>query len=86
MHEFSLMANLLTKIDNLAREQRAEKIVGVKVRLGALAHISPDHFRHHFVDGTRGTKVEGAHLEIETSDDINDPHAQDILLESIDVA
>ena len=85
MHEFSLMADLLGKIEELALEQRASRVVGVKVKLGALAHISSDHFRDHFVEGVRGTKAEGALLEIEVSDDIDDLNAQDILLESIEV-
>lgn len=85
MHEFSLMANLLSRIDELVREQRAAKVVGVTVRLGALAHMSPDHFRGHFIDGAKGTIVEGAHLDIVASGDTSDPNAQDILLESIKV-
>ena len=86
MHEFSLMTNLLKKIDELALKEHADRVVGVKVKLGALAHISADHFRDHFVDGTRGTKAQGARLEVEVSHDTNDPHAQDILLDSIEVA
>ena len=86
MHEFSLMANLLAKIDELALEQHADRVVGVKVKLGAFAHISADHFRGHFVDGTKGTKAEGARLDIEVSEDTEDPHAQDILLDSIEVS
>ncbi|RMF77098.1 MAG: hydrogenase maturation nickel metallochaperone HypA [Planctomycetota bacterium] len=86
MHEFSLMADLLRKIEELARRQQAQRVVCVRVRLGALSHISPAHFREHFVHGAAGTCAEGARLEVETSDDPDDPHAQDILLRSIDVA
>jgi hydrogenase nickel incorporation protein HypA/HybF len=86
MHEFSLMANLLKKIDELAIEQHADRIVGVKVRLGALAHISPGHFREHFMEGTKGTKAEGARLDVEVSENTDDPNAQDILLQSIEVS
>lgn len=85
MHEFSLMADLLRKIDRLALEQKAEKVVGVKVRLGALSHISAGHFREHFEEGVKGTKADGARLDIRVSQDAKDPHAQDILLESIEV-
>ena len=86
MHEFSLMANLLKKIDELALQEHADRVVSVKVKLGALAHISADHFRGHFVDGTRGTKAEGARLDVGVSEDTSDPNAQDILLESIEVS
>jgi len=32
-----------------------------------------------------GTVAEGARLKIETNDDETDPHAQDILLDSVEV-
>ena len=85
MHELSLMADLLSKINQLGRDQSANRIVGVKVRLGALAHISAAHFRQHFVEGIKGTRAEGARLDVVLGHDVADPHAQDILLESIDV-
>lgn len=85
MHEMSLINNLLGKMETIAREQNAKKISKVKIRLGALSHISAGHFREHFVEGVKGTAAEGAELEIETSNDLEDPHAQDILLISVDV-
>ena len=48
MHEFSLMADLLRKIEQLAKDADADKVTAVKVKLGALSHITPDHFREHF--------------------------------------
>lgn len=85
MHEFSLMADLLRKIEAVARQHDAPRVVGVRVRLGCMAHISPSHFREHFVEGTRGTVAEGARLDVELSQDPADPHAQDILLQSVEV-
>jgi len=85
MHEFSLMADLLKKIQLIARQEDARQVKRVMVTLGALAHISPGHFREHFEQGTRGTVAEGAHLDIEVSNDANDPHAQEIRLVSIEV-
>jgi hydrogenase nickel incorporation protein HypA/HybF len=85
MHELGLMADLLRKIEDLAAEQKAEKVKKIDVWLGALAHISPDHFRGHFVDGVTGTVAEDAELIIELSTDIDHPQAQQILLRSIDV-
>jgi hydrogenase nickel incorporation protein HypA/HybF len=57
----------------------------VKVKLGALAHISEEHFREHFEQAAAGTPAEGARLDIDVSADESDPHAQDILLQSVDV-
>jgi hydrogenase nickel incorporation protein HypA/HybF len=85
MHEMTLMNDLVGKIDSIAREQGGAQVVGVQVWLGALSHISPDHFREHFEIGTRGTLAEGAHLDIETDNDPNNPNAQEILLKSIEV-
>jgi hydrogenase nickel incorporation protein HypA/HybF len=85
MHEMSLMNDLMNKISAVAREQGGAQVVGVHVWLGALSHISPDHFREHFLEGARGTIAEGAHLEIETDNDPNNPNAQEILLRSIEV-
>jgi hydrogenase nickel incorporation protein HypA/HybF len=85
MHEFSLINDLMWKIDAIAREQGARRVVGVKVRLGALSHISPDHFRDHFEAAATGTIAEAARLDIETLREERDPHAQDILLDSVEV-
>ncbi len=86
MHEFSLINDLMRKIAAIATEQKAEKVTSVTVRLGALAHISADHFREHFVHAARNTVADGAQLKVLTSTDEADPRAQDILLESVDVA
>lgn len=86
MHEISLIHDLMRKIEMIAHEQGAGRVTRVTVQLGALSHISADHFREHFVEGTRGGVADGAELTIETSEDIHDPHAQDIMLLSVDVA
>jgi hydrogenase nickel incorporation protein HypA/HybF len=85
MHEFSLMSGLLSQIEKVATDNQADKVTKIKVRIGAMAHISSDHFREHFEHGVKGTIAEGAELEVEMNEDKNDPNAADILLESIDV-
>lgn len=85
MHEMSLIHDLMRKIETIAREQNAVKVVGAKVRLGALAHISADHFREHFEEESKGTIAGGARLEVELLTDENDPQAQDIILDSVEV-
>jgi hypothetical protein len=47
--------------------------------------FSREYFREHFEQAALGTPVEGARLEIDVSSDETDPHAQDILLEGVDV-
>jgi len=85
MHEFSLIHDLMRKIESVAREHGGGKIVSVKVKVGALSHISPEHFREHFVTAAAGTVAANARLEIETLKDQADPRAQDILLESVEM-
>ena len=86
MHEFSLLKDLLGKIKTVAKENGSDKVIGIKVKLGALAHISPAHFREHFDHAVIGTVAEGARLDIETLQDERDPHAQEIILDSVEVA
>lgn len=85
MHEQSLMNDLMAKIQQVAAQQEGARVVGVKVWLGALSHMSPEHFAEHFETSSSGTVTEGARITCESSDDVNDPNAQDIRLLSIDV-
>ena len=85
MHEASLMKNLMSKVEQLAREHGAGRVTRLDVKLGALSHFSPDHFREHFERAARGTVADGALLEIELLTDISDPRAQDVVLASADV-
>lgn len=85
MHELSLLKGLLRKIEDVARENGSDRVLGVVVKLGALAHISPEHFREHFEIATAGTIIEGADLQIELGADISDEHAQEIMLASVEL-
>lgn len=83
-HELTLTADLMTKVMELAEREGAEAVSVVRVRLGALCGVSPEHFREHWEHAARGTIADGAQLEITESADAGDPHAQSILLESVD--
>lgn len=85
MHEASLIKDLVRRIEQIAADEQAAKVVSVGVWLGALSHMSADHFREHFSHATAGTCAQGANLEIELSDDVSDPHAQDLLLRRVDI-
>jgi hydrogenase nickel incorporation protein HypA/HybF len=80
MHEMSLLRGLLRQIEDLARRNHAVRVTVVRLRLGPLAHIEPDHLREHFVDAARGTVAEAARLDIETTEDLHE-----LTVESIDV-
>ncbi|HAC33576.1 MAG TPA: hydrogenase nickel incorporation protein HypA [Gammaproteobacteria bacterium] len=85
MHEMSLIADLMRKIDQVAQQENAERVVSVQVWLGALSHISADHFREHFVEGARGSLAEDAQIKVTESQDVDHQNAQDILLKGIEV-
>jgi hydrogenase nickel incorporation protein HypA/HybF len=85
MHEQALMRDVIRKIEEVARTGGATRVTCVRVRLGALSHFTPDHFREHFADVSPGTVAEGAEVDVVMDDDMTDPRARDVVLESIEV-
>ncbi len=85
MHEASLMNSLMNKIKQLAEQEQARQVTTVRVWLGALSHMSAEHFQEHFYQSSKDTIAQGATLDIEVSSNISDPNAQEILLRSIEV-
>ena len=85
MHERALMADLLREIEAVARADGATRVTRVSVRLGALSHFTEEHFREHFVDVSHGTVAEGAAVEAVLEDDLDDPRAAGVVLESLEV-
>lgn len=85
MHERALMNDLMREIDGVARADGASRVTRVSVRLGALSHFTPEHFREHFVDASRGTLAEGAAVDAVLADDLDDPRATGVVLESLEV-
>lgn len=85
MHEASLMSNLLRHITEVAAAQGARRVVTVSVWLGALSHMSAEHFTEHFEAASAGTVAAGATLRTTVSEDIRHADAQNVLLEDIEV-
>jgi hydrogenase nickel incorporation protein HypA/HybF len=85
MHEQSLMADLMRKILSVSLTNGGCKVAGLKVKLGALAHISPEHFMEHFVEASKNTVAEDARVDIEIETDATDPRAQDIWIDSVEL-
>ncbi len=85
MHELSLLRDVLGKIDRVAEAEGVSRVCRVTVRIGALAHISADHFRGHFEAASIGRAAEGAELRIDMLTDQRDPLAQAIVLTSVEV-
>jgi hydrogenase nickel incorporation protein HypA/HybF len=85
VHEKALMDDLMRTIQSQAEAEGALRVTRVRVRLGALSHFTPAHFREHFEDASRDTLAEGAEVETELRTDPTEPAAQGVVLESIDV-
>jgi hydrogenase nickel incorporation protein HypA/HybF len=85
MHEASLMKGLMRRIGEVAAAEGGARVTGIAVRLGALSHMSPEHFTEHFVAASKGTIAENAELEITLAEDPEDAAAQDIVLESVEI-
>lgn len=85
MHERALMTDLMREIEGVARADGATCVTRVSVRLGALSHFTAEHFREHFVDASRGTLAEGAVVDAVLEDDLEDPRATGVVLQSVEV-
>jgi len=79
------MDDLMRTIESQARSEGALRVTRIRVRVGALSHFTPAHFREHFADASRGTVAEGADVETDVRTDPTDAEAQAVVLESIDV-
>ena len=85
MHEASLINDLMRRVGDVAAAKGASRVVGLDVWLGALSHFSPEHFREHFDEASRGTLAEGAELRVVLSDDIGHRDAQSVMLQSVEL-
>jgi hydrogenase nickel incorporation protein HypA/HybF len=85
VHEQALMRDLISRIVSVAETEGASGVTRVTVRLGALSHFTPEHFREHYRDAARGTIAEGAEVEAVVDRDTTDRNAQGVVLESVEV-
>lgn len=85
MHEKHVTEDLVRKLESVALGEGGRRVTRISVRLGALSHFTPEHFREHFEDAARGTLAEGAEVEAEVGVDPTAPGAQDVLLETVEL-
>jgi hydrogenase nickel incorporation protein HypA/HybF len=76
LHERHLIEDLVRAVDAAAAGGRP---VRIRVRLGALSHLTPEHFREHLAD----TPLAGVAVDFGPVLDPRDPRAQSVLLESV---
>jgi len=85
MHEQALMKDVMREIEEVALFGRATRVTRITVRLGSLSHFTPEHFRAHFADTSRGTIAEDAAVDATVDEDITDPRARDVVVESVEI-
>ena len=85
MHETALVRDVVRRIEDLGHATGARRITGAKIWLGALSHLSAEHFREHYAFEAQGSMAAGAILTIEASSDLDHPDAQHVRLESVDL-
>lgn len=64
MHEFSIVASLFEKIEDLAREHRATKILEIEVEIGERSGVNQELFSRAFEEFKIGSIAKEAHLKI----------------------
>jgi hydrogenase nickel incorporation protein HypA/HybF len=85
MHEEALLKDLRRKIVEVARENGAEHVTRVRLWVGALCELNESGLKAAWPRTTKGTAAERSVLEVETSKDLHDPRAEDVILTSLDV-
>lgn len=66
MHEVSIMTEAVRMAVEAAHSSNAERVLGVKLRVGTLSGAAPDALRFAWDVVCRDTMAEGARLEIES--------------------
>ena len=85
MHETALVRDVVRRIEDLAQATGARRITGAKIWLGALSHLSAEHFREHYAIEAQGSIAAGAILTIDASSELDHPDAQHVRLVCVDL-
>lgn len=86
MHERALMDDLVRKVLAVAEAESATSVTRIRVRLGALSHFTPEHFREHWEDASRGTLAADAEVTATLDESLVGDAAQGVVLESVEVS
>lgn len=85
MHEEAILRDLVRKVDEVARAAGGRPVVRVRLRVGALAHLTGPQAETRWPDLARGTWGAGARIEVDAGTDVSDPDAQRVRLVSVDI-
>jgi hydrogenase nickel incorporation protein HypA/HybF len=79
------MRDVVQRVVAIANAEGATRVTGVSVRLGALSHFTPEHFREHYADAARGTVAADADVEALLETDPTDARARDVVLAGVEL-
>jgi len=65
MHESNLVKGIIEHVLALADEHKARCVLAVRVRVGSLAQVDPEHLREHFQHAAQGTLAADAEFFVE---------------------
>lgn len=66
MHELSICQALITQLDEIARENKAQNVVSIRLQIGPLSGVEAPLLKNAFPIAAAGTIAEQATLELET--------------------
>ncbi|MGA8543507.1 MAG: hydrogenase/urease maturation nickel metallochaperone HypA [Thermoplasmata archaeon] len=85
MHEEALLKDLRRKLLEITQREGNPPVRRVRLRVGALSHVTPESLQRRWPEVVDGTSARGALLEVEVADDAADPSAQSIRLVELTV-
>jgi len=80
-----MVRDLVRRVDEVVRAEGVARPTGVHLWLGALAHCSEAGLRDRWQVEVHGTPLAAVRLDVRVSTDLNDPRAQSIVLERVDL-
>jgi hypothetical protein len=88
MHERAIVADLIRKASEVAHGHGAQRVVSMRVHVGALSHVDPVQLPAQVALAAVGTPAEGVTVEV-TSDAadeaLDEPGSGDVVLISVGI-
>jgi hydrogenase nickel incorporation protein HypA/HybF len=86
MHEARLIRDLLSRIEQVARDEQADRVERVRIEIGAQSHVTPESLRAQFELHAHGSVAQAAALDFTRSNDQTAADSHDIRLVSLTVS
>lgn len=77
--------DLIRELEAVVREQGGRRVTRVRVRVGALSPLAPDHVREQLAEAARGTLAEEAQVHVEVATGHAASEARGLFLETVEL-